>query len=132
MNDVPVQFYQSVIAIELAVTGALLFQIRFFAPRDGTDSGTHLPDARIRLAMAVVLGATVFGSLYAIKHPGGATDEAVMVGLAVSVVPILLRVLPPLGRNPQTQRRDPQYTTTIVGLIIYCALTAATVLLLNR
>lgn len=132
VNDVPVQYYQSVIAIELAVAGALLFQIRFFAPRNRTDSSADLPDARIRLAMAVVLGATVFGSLYAIKHPGGAADEAVMVGLAVSLFPILLRVLPPLGRDPQTQRRDPQYTTTIVGLIIYFALTASTVLLLNR
>jgi hypothetical protein len=28
--DVPVQYFQSVIAIELAVTGALLWQIRFF------------------------------------------------------------------------------------------------------
>jgi hypothetical protein len=28
--NVPVQYYQSVIAIETAVTGVLLFQIRFF------------------------------------------------------------------------------------------------------
>jgi hypothetical protein len=28
--DVPVQYFQSVIAIELAVAGALLWQIRFF------------------------------------------------------------------------------------------------------
>ena len=110
----------------------MLFQIRFFAPRDRTGGATDRPDARIRLAIAVVLGATVFGSLYALKHPGGATDEAVMIGLAVSLFPILLRVLPPLGRDPQTHRRDPQYTTTIVGLIIYIALTASTVLLLNQ
>ena len=32
--DVPVQYFQSVIAIELAVTGALLWQIRFFESRD--------------------------------------------------------------------------------------------------
>jgi len=31
--DVPVQYFQSVIGIELAVTGALLWQIRFFESR---------------------------------------------------------------------------------------------------
>jgi hypothetical protein len=30
--EVPVQFFQSVIAIELAVAGALLWQIRYFEP----------------------------------------------------------------------------------------------------
>ena len=29
--DVPVQYFQSVIALETAITGVLLFQIRFFA-----------------------------------------------------------------------------------------------------
>jgi len=29
--EVPVQYFQSVIALETAVTGVLLFQIRFFA-----------------------------------------------------------------------------------------------------
>jgi hypothetical protein len=29
--EVPVQYFQSVIAVETAVTGVLLFQIRFFA-----------------------------------------------------------------------------------------------------
>jgi hypothetical protein len=33
--DVPVQFFQSTIAIELAVAGALLWEIRFFE-RNGT------------------------------------------------------------------------------------------------
>jgi hypothetical protein len=99
MNDVPVQFYQSVIAAELAVAGALLFQIRFFAPRDIADGNRRLPGPWLRLAMAVVLGATIFGSLYAMKHGGRAADEAIIVGLAISLLPILLRVLPPLGPN---------------------------------
>jgi hypothetical protein len=30
--DVPLQYYQSVIAIEVAVTGVLLFQIQFSTP----------------------------------------------------------------------------------------------------
>jgi hypothetical protein len=55
-----------VIAVELAVTGALLFQIRYFAPR-GTEQEDQrdLPDPRLRLAFAVILGATLFGSLAA-------------------------------------------------------------------
>ncbi len=129
MSDVPVQFYQSVIAIELAITGALLFQIRFFSLRDAEDRERDFPDPRIRLALAVVLGSTVFGSLYAIRRGGRAADEAVTIGLAISLVPILLRALPPLGRNPETQRRDPNYAITILGLAVYGVLTAGTVLL---
>ena len=131
MSDVPVQFFQSVIAVELAVTGALLFQIRFFSQADTADRERDVPDPRVRLAMAVVLGATVFGSLYAIRRGGRAADEAVTIGLAISVVPILLRALPPLGRNPQTQQRDPNRLITILGLVVYGVLTAGTVPLLN-
>jgi hypothetical protein len=59
--EVPVQYFQSVIAIELAVAGALLWQIRFFESSATTREQTHLPDSRLRLAVALVLGATVFG-----------------------------------------------------------------------
>ncbi len=109
MSEVPVQFYQSVIAIELAIAGALLFQIRFFSPRDAADPDRDLPDPRTRLAMAVVLGTTVFGSLYAIKSGGRAADEAVTVGLAISLVPILLRALPHWAA---TRRRNGAIRTT--------------------
>ena len=37
--DVPVQYFQSVIALETAITGVLLFQIRFFA------TGKDAPEA---------------------------------------------------------------------------------------
>ena len=113
MSDVPVQFYQSVIAIELAVAGALLFQMRFFSPRDSPEEKRDVPDARIRFVMAVVLGATLFGCLYGMKHGGQAADEGVTVGLGISLLPILLRVLPPLGRDPEGQPRDPQWVVTI-------------------
>ncbi len=53
------------------------------------------------------------------------------MGLAISLVPILLRSLPPLNRNPETQRRDPNYAITIIGLVAYALLTGGTVLLLN-
>jgi hypothetical protein len=69
--DVPVQYFQSVIAIELAVTGAVLWQIRYFdAEGNGRRDGDQRPDARIRLGLAVVLGATIFGSLWAIADEG--------------------------------------------------------------
>jgi hypothetical protein len=32
-NAVPVQYFQSIIAAQLAVAGALLFQVRFLTPR---------------------------------------------------------------------------------------------------
>jgi hypothetical protein len=69
--DVPVQFFQSVIAIELAVTGALLWQMRFFESRSSARrDGERLPDSRLRLGLALVLGATLFGSLWAITDEG--------------------------------------------------------------
>ena len=102
--DVPVQFFQSVIAIELAVTGALLWQIRFFESKDvPRRQNERLPDSRLRLGLALVLGATVFGSLWAIADEGPKWAAlAVTVGLAVSLIPILLRVLPPLARDAAT------------------------------
>ena len=107
--DVPVQYYQSIIAIELALAGALLFQIRFFVPREEAErAGERLPDPRIRLVMAVIIGATVFGSLAAMLHDAPKPAAiAVTVGLVVSLLPILLRVLPPLKGTPTRTRVSP-------------------------
>ena len=63
-DEVPIQFFQSVIAIQLAVTGALLFQVRYFSPREDTRrEDERLASATLRLAVGVLLGATLFGSL---------------------------------------------------------------------
>ena len=69
--DVPVQYFQSVIAIELAVAGALLWQIRYFDSEDkaGRDN-ERAPDPRLRLGLALVLGTTLFGSLWAMADEG--------------------------------------------------------------
>jgi hypothetical protein len=66
--------------------------------------------------MALVLGATLFGSLWAIADEGPRWAAlAVTIGLAVSLLPILLRVLPPVARNAATNERDPNYVVTVVG-----------------
>ena len=44
---------------------------------------------------------------------------AVTVGLAVSLIPILLRVLPPLAKDAATNERDPNYAITVVGLLLW-------------
>ena len=41
--DVPVQYFQSVIAIELAVSGALLWQMRFFESNTARREGEPFP-----------------------------------------------------------------------------------------
>jgi hypothetical protein len=131
MDAVPIQYFQSVIAVELAVTGALLFQIRYFAPR-GTETGDQkeLPDPRLRLAFAVILGATLFGSLAAMLHGGDkVAAAAVMVGLAVSILPILLRVLPPLRREARSHEPPWNVAVTIVGALLYVALVLAALIL---
>jgi hypothetical protein len=122
-----------VIAIELAVVGALLWQIRYF-DRDETTrrAGEHRPDPRVLLPLAVALSATVFGSLWGIRHHGQATSaSAVTFGLAVSLLPILVRVLPPLARNAETTARDPDFAYTVAGLLLYVAVVASAIVLLN-
>jgi hypothetical protein len=125
--EVPVQYFQSIIAIETAVTGVLLFQTRFF--ETGSEApGRSGPDPRVRLLMLLILTATVFGSLEVIREGGGRWAAVlVTVGLAVSVLPILLRVLPPLRRGAQTQRRNPQFWITVLGVVLYAALVAVLV-----
>jgi len=132
-EEVPIQFFQSVIAIQLAVTGALLFQVRFFAPREKTSrEDERLPSATLRLAVAVVLGATLFGSLLAMLQGGDRTAAAaLLIGLAVSTFPVLLRVLPPLRRDLQTDERPRYVVVTIVGVIVYVVLVAAAVTLIE-
>jgi hypothetical protein len=131
--DVPVQYFQSVIAIELAVSGALLWQMRFFELGDAARKDReHLPDSRLRVGLALVLGGTVFGSLWAMADEGPKwAAVAVTIGLAVSLIPILLRVLPPLARDAATNERDPDYTVTIVGLVLYVAVVAGVLVLLD-
>ena len=133
VEDVPVQFFQSVIAIELAVTGALLFQVRYFTPRERTGrEDVRLPSATLRLAIAIVLGATLFGSLLAMLHGGDRTvAAALLIGLAVSILPILLRVLPPLRRDLRTDERPRYVLVTVVGIIVYVALVAAAITLVE-
>jgi hypothetical protein len=75
--------------------------------------------------MLMVLTATVFGSLEAIREGGGRwVAVLVTVGVAVSILPILLQVLPPLRRDAETRQRDPQFWTTVLGLILYAAVVA--------
>jgi hypothetical protein len=70
--------------------------------------------------LLIVLTATVFGSLEAIREGRGRWSAVlVTVGLAVSVLPILLRVLPPLQRDARIQQRHPQYWITVLGLVLY-------------
>jgi len=131
--DVPVQFFQSTIAIELAVAGALLWEIRFFerggaAQRDRE----QLPDARLQLLFALVLGATLFGSLWAIAEEGEALAATlVTTGVAISLLPVMIRVLPPLARDAHTSERDPDYAVTVVGLFVYAAVVGSVIALIN-
>jgi hypothetical protein len=129
--DVPVQYFQSIIAIELAVAGALLWQVRFFES-SSTREREDLPDPRLRLMLALTLGATLFGSLWAMANERGTLVAiALTVGLAVSVLPILLRVLPPLARDAVTRDRDPHYAVTLIGLVLYTLLVAGVITLLG-
>ena len=77
--------------------------------------------------MMVVITATLFVSLAAMREGWGRLAAAlVTAGLALSLLPILLRVLPPLTRDLtrdlNTQQRDPHLWVTVLGLILFCAI----------
>jgi len=55
----------------------------------------------------------------------------VTIGLAISLVPILLRVLPPLAKDAKTNKRDPDYVITVVGLLLYTVVVAGVLVLLD-
>jgi hypothetical protein len=86
----------------------------------------------LRLGLALVLGVTPFGSLGAMADEGPKwAAAAVTVGLAVSMTPILLRVLPPLARDAKTRERAPDYAVTVFGLVLYVAVVAGVLVLLD-
>jgi hypothetical protein len=131
--DVPVQFFQTTVAIELAVAGTLLWEIRFFERRSGARRDQEqLPDARLQLVFMLVLGTTLFGSLWAIAE-GGGTLAATLVttGVAISLLPILIRVLPPLAKDARTSERDPNYAVSLVGLFVYVVVVGGFIALIN-
>lgn len=128
--DVPVQFFQSVIAIELAITGGLLYQIGFFTSHREDVKPTLPYHPRLRILMALVLSATVFGSLLAIRHQGQQLAAVlVSVGLAVSLLPILLWALPPLARDARSHSGQRSWLG-IAGLVGYLMIVAAVVTVL--
>jgi len=131
--EVPVQFFQSVIAIELAVTGALLWQIRFLESKNAEQRDRDgLPDSRLRLALALVPGATLFGSLWAIADKGPKWAAALRHGRGRRLArPIILRVLPPLARDAATNERDRDYAITLLGLVLYALVVAGALVLLD-
>ena len=65
MDDSTFRYLQSVLASEFGFTAALLFQIGCAARRGSPPTNERLPDAdhHLALALAVVVGVTVFGSL---------------------------------------------------------------------
>jgi len=59
------QSLQSLIASELGVTAALFFESGFTTRHAPPREDEHLPDVYLRLALAVVVGVTLFKSLAA-------------------------------------------------------------------
>ena len=127
------QFFKSTIAIELAVAGALLWEIRYFDREGAAERDRQeLPDARLQLFFALVLGATLFGSLRAIADEGKALAASlVTIGVAVSLLPFLVYVLPPLARAARTSERNANYAVAVVGLFLYLLVVGGVIALIN-
>ena len=114
------------------MAGALLWEIRYFERNTATRDRQDLPHPRLQLFFALVMGATLFGSLWAIADEGNALAATlVTTGVAISVLPILLRVLPPLARDARTSERDPDNAVTIAGLFVYVVVVGGVIALIN-
>jgi hypothetical protein len=126
-GEVPIQYFQSVIAIELGVAGALLFQVHYF---DRDPAANPRSDPWMLLFMAIVIAATLFGCLEAMREGWGSLAAAmVTVGVAVSLLPILLRVLPPITRDLESRRHDPHRWITVLALALYVVVVTVIVLI---
>ena len=67
--SIPPQYFQSIIALELAVTGALLWQIHYFDREPEAEvRGRALPHPLVRGVVALVLLGTILGSLLGIVY----------------------------------------------------------------
>ena len=81
----------------------------------------------------MILGATVFGSPDAIVHRGGReVAVAVAVGVALSVLPILTRALPPLVGEAHPDGGRSISGVTTIGLLLYVVAVAGLLVVLNR
>jgi hypothetical protein len=129
--DVPVQYFQSIITIELAVTGALLWQMRFFESSTARREGKPLPDAAPGCPGSCLGGDSVRVVVGDGRQGPKWAALVVTIGLAVSLVPIVLRVLPPLAKDATTNKRDPDYAVTVVGLFFDVVVVAGVLVLLD-
>jgi hypothetical protein len=75
----------------------------------------------------------VRGSGAAGRNAAASRPAATLVttGVAVSLLPIVIRVLPPLARDAHTTERDPDYAVTVVGLFVYVVVVGAIIALIN-
>ena len=101
MDDVTLQYLRYVIAIQLGFTAALPLQIRLTPRRGNRRQGQHVPDAYLRLAFAVVIGATLFKSMAARSprrehaHPGDREPARLVSTPAPGVVTAAARAKDP-------------------------------------
>lgn len=75
----------------------------------------------------------MFGSLDGIVHRGGREEAmAVTVGVALSVLPILTRVLPQLAGEARPDGQRSISAVTAIGLLLYVVAVAGLVVVINR
>jgi len=99
--------------------------------RQGGHANKDFPQGST-VAAAAACGAyrNSFGSLEALREGGGQLAAVLLtVGLAVSLLPILLRVLRPVRRDATIQPRDPQPWVTLLGLILFAAVVVLLILI---
>ena len=113
-RDVPVQYFQSIITVLLAVAGALLFQVRFFELTNR--ERTKEVDPFLRLGMIAVITATLFASLEAMREGWGPLAAAlVTTGLALSLLPHPASRPPTADARPYARLQDAAARPTPVG-----------------
>ena len=78
------------------------------------------------------LASPVSGSVWAIADEGKAIAATlVTTGVAISILPVLIRLLLPLAREARRGERDPDYAITVVGLFVYVLVVGGVIALIN-
>jgi hypothetical protein len=96
------------------------------------ETGGSFPTRDCNFSLRSSWGRPLFGSLWAIADEGKAVATTlVTTGVAISILPILIGLLPPLAREARTGKRDPDYAITVGGLSVYVLVVGGIIALIN-
>ena len=112
--SIPPQYFQSIIALELAVTGALLWQIHYFDREPEAEvRGRALPHPIVRGAVALVLLGTILGSLLGIVYG----DRWIAILVAIATIALKGSIIPRMLQKALRDAQIKREVGPIIGIV---------------